>query len=312
MANPTPGQFVRAKESSPTAYDDILGKFRMELVRKVEQSIQYHRDNVADATKTFYRAGINDQDVNPTPEGFTGADSAAAATIDGVRYFVTKGGTKLALADIFGPGTTILPDDGQVPQNQGDRIDGQRSFWDVQGGGGIGPGADQASITSSVAHAIAEHTAILCRVRKVTIYERMGTTNKDWNSKTYPATFEGKTVQAKGDTLVQFEDLYKFGIQGTKVGLTHLNNPFQSALDWQIFGQTVYGDPLRTKVDDAGGNSPEGPQPYGEWITAQNLVTVFERMKGVWEQAKDYDARAIIDYCHSSCHASCHSSRSRR
>jgi len=318
MANPTTGNIIYAKETSPTAYDDILGKFRMEFVRKTEGVIEYHKDNVLDTTKEFYRVGINDQDLNPQPTGFNSTDmaNAATATQDGIPYFITKGGTDLALTDVFGPNTTVLQDDGQVPQNAGDRIDGQRSFWDVQGGGGIGPGADAASITTSVAHAIAEHTAVLARIRKVTIAERMGTTSMDWESKNWPATFghNGKTytIENKGDTLVTYEELYTFPVISTKTGLTALVDPFQSALDWQIFAQTVFGDPLRTKVVDSGGNSPDGPQEHGEYITQDGLTTVFARMQGVWEQAKDYDARTFIDYCHTSCHASCHGSRGRR
>lgn len=308
MANPTKGKIITAKETSPTSYDDILGKFRSEVVRKIESSIQYHRDNAADPTKTFFRVGINDQEVNPTPPGFAGAEN-----FNGVTYWFTKGGTKLAIADVFGPATAVLPDDGQVPQNQGDRVDGQRSFWDVQGGTGMGPGAEDATVASSVGHAIYQHSKILCRIRKATISNRMAVTNKKWRSKSWPATFEGKTVQAKGDTLVQFEDLYTFSIQNSKTGITHLEDPFQSAPDWILFSNTVINDNIRGPYVDAGGNSPTaGPDPKGVFISADTLVSVFGFVNQTWEEAKDYNASVLLDYCHTSCHASCHSSRGRR
>lgn len=308
MVNPTPGQIIKAKEGSPTAYDDILGAFRQSLVRKVESTIQYHRDNVADAGRTFYRVGINDSVANPNLPGF-----GSPINIDGLAYFFQKSGAPLAISDVFGPPTTILPDDGQVPQNAGDRIDGQRSFWDTNGGTGVGgPGTASASITTSVANAIAEHTKLLCRVRRAAITERMATTSKKWNSKTYPATFEGVTVPAKGDNLSTFTQLYQFASQGTKDGIASFNDPLTSAnLDF-IVGQTMVLDRLRGKVVDAGGNSIDGPQETGEYITSANLRTVFDVMNNIWEQSKDRPARVVIDYCHTSCHASCHSSRSRR
>lgn len=305
MANPTKGKVIIAKETTPTAYDDILGKFRMELVRKVEAAIQYHSGNAANPSKQVYRVGVFDS-VNPSAPGFSGSIS-----VDGIPHFFKKGGADIAVPDVLGGATTILPDDGQVPQNQGDRVDGQRSFWDIQGGGGLGPGAEQASVTTSVAHAIAQHTGLLSRVRKGTIRERMGTTSKNWNSKHYPATFEGVTIPAKGDTLVGFPQFYTFSTQSTRTGMTHFAEPFRSALAWQVFAQTVFGDPLRGPRTDSG-NQGGGPDPYGVYITEAGLVQVFERMKGVWEQSKQYEASIVLDYCHTSCHASCHNSRSRR
>ena len=305
MANPTKGNIISAKESAPAAYDDILGKFRMELVRKVESSIQFHTGNAADPTKTVYRMGISDA-VNPTPTDFTDLQ-----VVDDIPHYFQKNGAKLTLSDVLAGNTTILPDDGQVPENKGDLIDGQKSFWDVQGGSGIGPGSEASSVTTSVAHAIAQHTGLLCRVRKGTIRERMATTKRKYNSKKYPKVFDGVEIAAKGDTLVTQEQWYTFVPQATKTGLTHFAEPFRSALQWQIFAQTVFGDPIREPRVDAG-NQGGGPDKYGVGVSADGLVSVFERMKGVWEQAKEYNASVVLDYCHSSCHASCHSSRSRR
>lgn len=305
MSNPTAGEIIRAKESNPTGYDDILGKFRGDFAKKVEQALQFHRDNAADPAKTTYRVGIGDP-VNTAPSGYSNTQ-----IIGGTPYYFKKGGQKITMADILGPPPPLLPNDGQVPQNAGDRIDGQVSFWDVQGGGGVGPGAEVASDPSSVANAIYTHTKILTRVRVGVFTERMGTTSKKWKSKTYPATFEGHTVQAKGDTLVQFEDLYTFSTVGSKSGLTFFNDPFQSSLDWQIFYQTVINDAIRGPRTDAAGNGG-GEDPEGEIIYAANLVSVFDKMNKLWQTSKEKKATVILDYCHSSCHASCHSSRSRR
>lgn len=306
MANPTKGSVVYAKETSPTAYDDILGKFRLEFVRKVEAAIQFHKDNAADPLKTVYRLGIADSQ-NPSPQGFS-----EVIPVNNVPHYFKKGGAKIVLTDVLGGPKSDLPDDGQVPQNSGDRVDGQRSFWDTNGGTGVGvPGTEAASIQSSVAHAIAMHTSAISKIRKGTITERMAITDRDYNSKTYPHTFDGVEIPVKGDTLVTVEQWYTFSQQGSKSGITHFAEPFRSALDYITVSWTITGDPIRGPRIDSGGQGG-GPDPKGAVIAADTLITVFERMKNIWLDSKNYTASIILDYCHTSCHASCHSSRSRR
>jgi hypothetical protein len=314
MTNPTPGEVVRAKETSPTAYDDTMGVFRQNLVRKVEGALQFHRDNAADASKTYYRMGFYDpvnMAIGPSA-GFGGVQQ-----INGTSFFFTKGGNKIALADLLGPPPPILTNDGQVPQNAGDRIDGQTSFWDINGGQGIVDGSENATDVASLANAIIEHTKVLTRVRMADITERMATTSKNWNSKTYPATFSenGKTYtgQFKGDTIAQYEDLYTFSNTGSKSGMTFFVAPFQSAKNIDIFYQTVINDAIRgPRTDQTEEGEGGGPDPYGEYIYAQNIIDVFNRMDKIWEASKTKKASVLLDYCHSSCHTSCHSSRGRR
>ncbi len=306
MANPTPNQIVRAKETTPTAFDDILGRFRQDFVKKVEASIQYHRDNAADPVKTVYRLGVSDSQ-NPTPAGFS-----EMIPINGTPHYFKKAGAKLTLQDVFGAASSVLTDDGQVPQNAGDRIDGQRSYWDTNGGGGVGtPGTEGASIQSSVAHAIAMHTSAISKIRKGTITERMAITDRNYNSKEYPATFDGVSIPVKGDTLVTVEQWYTFSQQGQKSGITHFAEPFRSALDYITVSWTITGDPIRGPRVDAAGQGG-GPDPNGAVIATDTLNLVVQRMQNVWLDSKNYNASVILDYCHSSCHASCHSSRSRR
>lgn len=306
MANPQKGNIVYAKELSPTAYDDILGNFRVSFVRKVEAAIQYHKDNVADPLKTVYRLGVGDSQ-NPSPAGFSDV-----IPINSVPHYFKKGGAKLVLTDVFNGPKADLPDDGQVPQNQGDRIDGQRSFWDTNGGTGVGvPGTEAASIQTSVAHAIAMHTSAISKIRKGTITERMAITDRDYNSKTYPATFDGVEIPVKGDTLVTVEQWYTFSQQGQKAGITHFAEPFRSALDYNTVSWTIVSDPMRGPRIDAGGQGG-GPDPMGVYIAKDTLDLVVSRMQQVWLESKNYTASVVLDYCHTSCHASCHNSRSRR
>ncbi len=301
---------IRAKETNPTGYDDILGKFRQNFVRKVEGAIQYHRDNAADPAKEFYRVGFTDPvNIAKGPEYKFGG----VQNINGVPYYFTKNNAKITMADLLGAPAPILTQDGQVPYNSGTVIDGQTSFWDVNGGMGIIDGSEKQTDKTSVANAIINHTKVLMRVRMADIVERMGTTSKNWVSKTWPATFEGKTVQAKGDTLVQFEDLYGFPTTGSRSGLTFFVDPFQSAKDVDIFYQTIINDAIRgPRVDATETGEGGGEDPEGEIITAANIVGVFDRMDKLWEASKTRKATILLDYCHSSCHASCHSSRSRR
>jgi len=310
MANPTPGQIIRARETGPTVSDDILGQFRAGLVRKVQNAIVYHRDNAADPSFEFYRVGVSD--ALSTQMG-----RLSAFTDFHDQRWWKKNGANLTLADAFGGPTLDLPNDGQVSQNMGDDVKGQVSFWDVNGGQGIDPNDAAANATrvGSVATEIMQHTYALTRVRRCNMITRMATTKVKWQSKTYPHTFtqNGKNYVAdfKGDTLKRYEDLYGFAQQGSKSGMTHMADPFRGAPNGVVFGNTVYSDVMRGPRVDASGQGG-GPDPKGVVVTAAGLIEVFQRMDGIWEAAKDYDAGVTIDYCHSSCHASCHSSRSRR
>lgn len=310
MANPTRGVEIRAKETGPTFSDDILGKFRSELVRKVQGAIVYHRDNAADPALEFYRLGVFDS-------LSTQLGRMAGFTDFHTERWWKKNGANLTMADAFGPPTLELPDDGQVAQNAGDSLVGQISFWDVNGGAGIDPTDGQANVSrvGSVATQIMQHTYALTRVRKCNMTTRMATTKVSWQSKTYPHTFNhnGKDYLAefKGDQLKRYEDLYGFAQQSAYAGMTHMAEPFRGAPNGVVFGNTVYGDVIRGPRTDTA-NQGGGRDPYGVLITADNLIEVFNRMNNIWEAAKEYDAAVTIDYCHSSCHASCHSSRSRR
>lgn len=303
MKNPTQGQIILAKETTPQAYDDILGKFRDEFVRKVEQAIVYHEGNVLTGqTATFYRAGVVDS-VNANPPGYSDF-------LDG--YWWKKGGNDIILTDVFSTLALNLPDDGQVPDQTGAEIFGQISYFDVNNGNPIVPGDESKNKANSVASHIMMHTYAMSRVRLCTVLNRMAITNKKWVSTSWPATFEGQyTVQAKGDTLVQFPELYEFSNLNTFSGITHMSDPWYSATLFQVFSRTLVGDILRgPRLDPNGAGG--GPDPYGELIAADTLIRLFDEMKRVWFQAKDITAKAVIDFCHTSCHASCHSSRSRR
>lgn len=307
--NPKQGEIIKAKETASQEYDDILGLFRRDFVRNVESAIVYSLANAADVDKPVYRLGVSDLPNRPSIPDF-----GTTEVINSVPYFFSKNNAKLIMEDVFGPNTMVLPDDGQVPQNTGDLVTGQVSYFDVNGGNGLSESTVvSASITDSVAHAIAQHTIMLSRVRKATIMYRMATTAKGWNSKTYPHTFESiYTVQAKGDTLVQFEDLYTFPNIESKTGITSMADPFSSALEWIALAQSIASDLLRGPKEDENDLSEDGPDPYGVPIDSQNLKVMFNRMKALWEQSKEYNMNVILDYCHSSCHASCHKSRSRR
>lgn len=316
--NPQKGEIIRAKETSANAYDDILGQYRRDFVRNVEASIQYSISNVPkSADQPTYKIGIYDSQLVQKPEMNQFSDTEI---INNLTYYFKKNGTGLVEGDVFGPATMVLPDDGQVPQNTGDLVDGQVSYFDVNDGAGL----DQAGVlganrTSSVANAIAQHTILLTRVRKANILYRQAVTKVGWQSKHYPATFQGTyTVPLKNDPVGGFVDgawkwpeLYQMQQQESKAGITSLVSPFSSALDWMVIAQTIGGDLLRGPREDPADVGP-GPDEFGVFITADDLKTVFQRMKGLWEEAKEYNMSVVFDYCHTSCHASCHKSRSRR
>ena len=79
--SPVKGAIIKSKDNSANskAYDDILGKFREDLVEKAQKTIQYHKDNVVKGNKPFLGVGVKDE-VNTDPgEGtwvFTGANDS--------------------------------------------------------------------------------------------------------------------------------------------------------------------------------------------------------------------------------------------
>ncbi|AUZ94952.1 hypothetical protein FDI40_gp170 [Agrobacterium phage Atu_ph07] len=296
MANPTRGELIRARETSGGALDDILGKFREGFVNQVNSSIRWHRDNVPTISDQSLIGVYVYDPMNATPGGggfmpqSPGGDFGAARNVGSIPA-------------AFGPPSVDIPNGGQVPQTAGQVIEGQTVFAEVNQDNPPNS-VISTSNPSSVANAVANYTSIMSRVRVINFIARFATTNQPFNSKSYPTTFNGKVMPFNGYNMGDITEWYTYGIFLNTRDYGSMAEPFRSAPEYVAILNTVFGDPIS-------GPSSNGQQ-VGKYISADGLVTVFDRMKNMWYQSANVTASIGVDFCHSSCHASCHNSRSRR